>query len=99
MMWGITAALALIVAYMLWRHFNAPERRLRKRMKELDEWRKGVLKEYGGETSIRVAAEIFGISESTIRRWARKGIIEARKEGRKWLIEVGSLKEKLEEKQ
>jgi len=44
------------------------------------------------------AAEVFGISKYTIRKWARLGLIDAVRVGNRWLIKIDTLEKKLTKK-
>ena len=110
MMWGITAALALIVAYMLWRHFNAPERRLKRRVmkKRVQVMEKATPPQHFNARSfytppwrltVKEAEEQYGVSGRTLRRWLQQHKITGWKNGRIWVIDRQSLEKYLEERQ
>jgi len=47
---------------------------------------------------VNEAAEVFGISKYTIRKWARLGLIDAVRVGNRWLIKIDTLEKKLTKK-
>jgi len=45
---------------------------------------------------LKAAAHDAGVKYETARVWAKRGLIEARREGKRWLVNVVSLKARKE---
>lgn len=98
--WVIVILLAMLIVYLVEKLMSLPEKRLKRRVKEMriDDIPRFPLPEESNMLTVSEAAVRYGINSRTLRRWLKERKVAGWKDGRMWMIDRRSLEKYLEER-